>query len=322
MARMRQKTRRAILRGAGESDPRLVAFLRDLGGEDLAPATVRGYTADLAHFARWYEAQVGQRFDVASLTFTDVKSYKAHMVNVDRRRAATVNRRLNAVKRLTRWAAEESVLPEDVGRRVKAVRVTKRGAPRGLEAREIHALLRAAQHSPQSQGHRNYAVLQLILQTGIRLSEAAALEVGDVELRPKSGWLTVRYGKGGKERRLPINSSARDALRDYLETRVHKLPDSPLFLSQRGGLGLSSRGIEGVVSEAAGRARLEAHRVSAHRLRHVFALSYLKDHPGALVRLAALLGHESVDTTAIYTQPSREDLAEDLEKGSLNTFGS
>ena len=61
--------------------------------------------------------------------------------------------------------------------------------------------------------------------------------------------------------------------------------------------------------------------VSAHTLRHTFALGYLRDNPGKLLELAGLLGHESLDTTAVYTRPSREDLAADLERSHLNVDG-
>jgi site-specific recombinase XerD len=76
-----------------------------------------------------------------------------------------------------------------------------------------------------------------------------------------------------------------------------------------------------VVSELARRAKIDRVRVSAHTLRHTFAIGYLRHNPGKLVELASLLGHESLDTTAIYTQPSLEDLAEDLERSPLNVHG-
>jgi len=66
------------------------------------------------------------------------------------------------------------------------------------------------------------------------------------------------------------------------------------------------------------RARTHRVPVSAHTLRHTFALGYLRDNPGKLVELATLLGHESLDTTAVYTRPSNEDLAADLERSHLN----
>jgi site-specific recombinase XerD len=78
------------------------------------------------------------------------------------------------------------------------------------------------------------------------------------------------------------------------------------------------RTIQAVITSLARRARLKRAAVSAHTLRHTFALGYLRDNPGKLLELASLLGHDSLDTTAIYTRPSRDDLAADLEHSHLN----
>ena len=100
---MRRKTQRTIVLGATrDPDPRLQAFIEDLAQEDVAPATIKGYRADLLHFASWYEKHVGPRFAVKDLTTVDLKGYRAQMVNVDRLKGSTVNRRLHALKRLCR----------------------------------------------------------------------------------------------------------------------------------------------------------------------------------------------------------------------------
>lgn len=78
------------------------------------------------------------------------------------------------------------------------------------------------------------------------------------------------------------------------------------------------RTIQAVIASLARRARLTRVPVSAHTLRHSFALGYLRDNPGKLVELASLLGHESLDTTAVYTRPSGDDLAAGLERSHLN----
>ena len=84
---------------------------------------------------------------------------------------------------------------------------------------------------------------------------------------------------------------------------------------------MPTRTIQAVIFHLAQRAKIERVRVSAHTLRHTFALNYLRQSPGKLVELASLLGHESLDTTAIYTRPSREELAQDLERSRLNVDG-
>jgi integrase/recombinase XerC len=156
-----------------------------------------------------------------------------------------------------------------------------------------------------------------MLQTGLRVSEVAGLRRADLVIHDRSGSIRVRLGKGRKERLVPLNATARRALTSYLDARDHVKPDDAVFESER-GKSMSVRSIQQVVSELARRAKVTRTRVSAHTLRHTFALGYLRSNPGRLVELANLLGHESVDTTAIYTQPSIESLAESLERSSLN----
>ncbi len=164
-------------------------------------------------------------------------------------------------------------------------------------------------------------MVQLMLQAGLRVSEVAALQVGDATLGDRSGTVRIRHGKGLKARDVPLNATARRALRQHLDHR-HPAPDkdAPLFASSRDGA-MPVRTVQAVMTSLARRARLKRLAVSAHTLRHTFALGFLRDNPGKLVELASLLGHDSLDTTAIYTRPSRDDLAADLERSHLNVDG-
>jgi site-specific recombinase XerD len=189
--------------------------------------------------------------------------------------------------------------------------------PVGLTEVEVTAVLRAAGQSKHGLSKRNYALLQLMLQTGVRVSEAAALQVRDAVLRDRAGSVKVRQGKGGKERDIPLNTSARRGLSAYLETRKPLRPDEPLITSETGA-GISVRSVQSVISELARRAKITRIPVTAHSLRHTFALKFLERSPGKLVELAALLGHESLDTTAVYLRPSQEEMAEGVERSRLN----
>jgi integrase/recombinase XerC len=124
----------------------------------------------------------------------------------------------------------------------------------------------------------------------------------------------VREGKGRKERAVPLNSNARRALRLYLDGREDPQPEDFLFLSERGGKPLAVRTVQATLAELGQRARIRRLPVTPHLMRHTFALRYLKLNPGELVELATLLGHESLDTTALYTRPTADQLAASLER--------
>lgn len=296
----------------------MTPFLASLARDDLAPATLRGYRYDLRHFLGWYRTVQGSAFAVEGLAEYELIAYRQHMVAAGRR-PATVNRRLDALRRLCRWAKGTGVLAADAARDVRPMRMVRNQQPVGLTDIEVHALLRAAGASSHGLAARNYAIVQLMLQAGLRVGEVAALRVTDVVMSDRSGSVRIRHGKGLKAREIPLNATVRRALRQYQEecNSPGQGKDVALFVSSR-DTAMPVRTIQAVISSLARRARLKRVAVSAHTLRHTFALGYLRDNAGKLVELASLLGHDSLDTTAIYTRPSRDDLAADLERSHLN----
>lgn len=168
----------------------------------------------------------------------------------------------------------------------------KASSREGLSDTQANALLRLAQVSRDAQ--RNYAIVQLLLQTGIRLDECSQLALDDIEFGERSGRLTVRQGKGNKARTVPLNASARQALAEYLAPRLHcdptvkavalawprRSPGSPqvtLWQSQKKGrLSTSAmrQMIDVLVRDASARGLVPT-QTSAHTLRHTFARNYL-----------------------------------------------
>jgi site-specific recombinase XerD len=297
----------------------MAAFLLSLERDDLAPATVRGYRYDLRHFLAWRRTVQDGAFVIRDLAGHDLIAYRQHMVSAGRRPAA-INRRLEALRRLCRWARGTGALTSDVAQGVRPVRTVRDRQPVGLTDVEVHAVLRAAGASSHGLAARNYAMVQLMLQAGLRVGEVAALRITDITMNDRSGSVRIRHGKGLKAREAPLNATARRALKQHLERRQASGKDAPLFISSR-ETAMPVRTIQAVITSLARRAHLKRAAVSAHTLRHTFALGYLRDNPGKLVELASLLGHESLDTTAIYTRPSRNDLAADLERSHLNVDG-
>lgn len=289
--------------------------------QDLAPETIRAYLSDLEQLRRWllWLHEGARTVPLARVTTIDLRAFRKHLLHEERRRPATINRRVQTLRLFYRHLAGQGVIAEDPAHALRFVRDADRRRPRALKKHEILALLRAAEASSHGLARRNLAIVQLMLQTGLRVGEVAALTHGDVTIAARSGSVEVREGKGLKQRSVPLNAAARRALSAFLDTTQAKLrrPNDPLFLSKRSSP-LSVRSIENLMLTLARRAGVDRIEVTPHTLRHTFAIGYLRRHPGRLVDLAALLGHESLDTTAIYTRPSKEDLSEDLEALELN----
>jgi integrase/recombinase XerC len=297
--------------GKSGDHPWVASFLKALAREDIASVTVRGYRSDLGLFAAWYDGH-----PIEKLTASDLAHFRQYLSRERAMKPASVNRKLEALRRFCRWAHTTGKLRTNAAAELKLARAPRATRPKGLLAPEVHGLLRAAGQSRRTLARRNYAVVQLLLQAGLRVAEAAALRIEDLEIRDRQGRVHIR-GKGNKERYVPLNATARRALQAYLGEREETGTRDPVFLSDTGAA-LSVRSIQHLISELARRAPITRMAVSAHTLRHTFALGYLKQNPGKLVELATLLGHESLDTTAIYALPSEEDLAADVERSTYN----
>ena len=279
-------------------------FEQALVEEGKSPLTVKNYLSDLKHFATWFEGTNGEALAPQRITLLDVRAYKSHLMTVRKFKPATVNRRLASLSRYCRWAKKQGLMQNDPTDEVKGVSQVK-AAPKALGRLELRRLLREVHKSGVG---RDIAIVEVLANTGLRVGELAKLTLDDLELSARKGKLTVRSGKGNKYREVPLNADARRALRAYLGLWPQD-GDRALFLGQRGN-GLTSSAIWRVVKKYGQRAGLE---ISPHTLRHTFGTRLVRRKGIDLVTVAAMMGHESLETTAIYTQPSEEDMAEAVE---------
>ena len=155
---------------------------------------------------------------------------------------------------------------------------------------------------------RDIALVALLLHTGLRVAELAALRWADLEIRDRSGKLTVRRGKGRKQRTIPLNVEARNALAELRSLRGPGKAQAVLQ-GQRGPL--TERGIQAILAKYAGAARLA--ELSPHVLRHTWCKN-LADSGARLEVIAALAGHESLETTRRYVEPGQDDLAAAVDR--------
>ena len=296
----------------------LGGFQNHLAKRDLAPTTIRVYLHDLSVFQNWLDEVYDAAPPPILQTGTaELAAFRQYLLKEKSQRPATVNRRIQSLRLFFRWLQETYDINDNPAEHLRYVRYARRPQPVALNRQEVIALLNAATNSSHGMARRNSALVQLVLQTGLRVGEVAALCYADIHLDTRSGWVRVQTGKGLKFRQVPLNVTARRTLRDYLETLGELSHDSPLFFSKR-KTPLSVRAVQNLITTLARRAEISRVAVSAHTLRHTFAANYLKTNPGKLVELADLMGHESLDTTAIYTRPSQADLSADLERSALN----
>jgi integrase/recombinase XerD len=285
----------------------------------VAANTLAAYTADLRRYAEWLAGRGCS--DLGDVTEGAVADFLAALREGDERhgpaRASSAARTLAAVRGLHRFAHRDGLLTRDVARDVHPPRPPVR-LPKALSVEQVEALLTAAGPPDVAVGEagtlarrlRDRALLELLYGSGARVSEAVTLAVDDLDL---TGAAVRLFGKGSKERVVPLGRHAVAALGGYL-TRGRPVlaargtpPAGRVFLNSRGAA-LSRQSAWAALAEVAQRAGLSG-LVSPHTLRHSFATHLLDG--GADVRVVQeLLGHASVTTTQIYTLVTVDRLRE------------
>jgi len=303
-----RRSSQPVLSDSGEAA--ITLYTRYLYDEqDMTAGTRRSYLSEVRQFAAWCEASWSDGHDTPvafaphHITTPLLTQYRSYLQTVRRMQPTTINRILVGLKRYCGWATEVGLLDRDPARVVKLIPQVK-SAPRHLSDGEEQALLAAViKHGPL----RDQTILTLLLHTGVRAHEVCGLQVRDVTVNKRSGVLQVR-GKRNKYREVPLNSTARDALSAYLATLPKDAP--ALFCSQKTGALLTERALGYLVAKYTILAKVDD--VSPHDLRHRFGYRMATMVP--LHRLAQIMGHDSLDTTMIYVQGTKQDLQQEVEK--------
>lgn len=281
-------------------------FLRHLAGAGFSGDTVRSYRSDLAVFATWFEQSSGEKLVAGGITRNDVQRFIAFQRTVRKFAPTTTNRRLACLRRFFVWAIAEGLRESDPTSGIANVPAVP-PPRRSLDRSQLNGLIRAVEKHGKP---RDVAIVKVLRYTGIRVAELCALTSGDVDVSERKGTLIVRQGKRGKFRIVPLHAEARQALWAYNEVRP-KVEDDHVFISQRTKRGVTPRAVERIVAKYARIAGLE--EVTPHVLRHSFG----KDALGSgmdVVTVAALLGHENLKTTMIYTRPSEAELQAAIDR--------
>jgi len=290
------------------------AFLEMMSAERGAAAnTIAAYTRDLEDYCA---ALSSKGRTVLTVGRDEVASYIAS-IEAQGLAASSAARRLSAIRQLHRFLMSEGLRKDDPARIAPAPK-TRRALPKVLSVDEVDTLLARAQSEAEDQSasasvseaaQRLYVLLELLYATGLRVSELVALE--RKSLMRDASYLSVT-GKGGKERIVPLNDRARDALVAW-KGRIEKTGPGKFMFPAKGAEGHLARQVFARDLKAlAGRAGIASAKISPHVLRHAFA-SHLLQYGADLRVVQMLLGHADIATTQIYTHVLDEHLRELLE---------
>ena len=286
----------------------ITGFLLDWELRGRSQTTVRLYRSCLNVLARWLEDQGAA--DVEAITITELRGFMlatqqrpASSVNPRRPQsadghtpsAATLQTYVKAIKLLFKWLVEEEVIAKNPALRLQKPMGEKRVRPT-FTLEHINAMFGACDLN-KSLGFRDYVLMLLLLDTGVRVSELCSIKVDDVQ----EGFIKI-FGKGRKEREVGVSPTTSKYLWKYLHLhRASADDDVRALFTNISGRPLTAWGVEQVlkrVQEAAGITDLV---LTAHKFRHTFARTWL-ERGGELYSLSRLMGHSSVKVTEIYLE--------------------
>ncbi len=278
-------------------------FFRYLEVEkEVSYYTIKSYKEDLFLFKEF----LGEK-KTKEVTHLDLRRFIAYLrTRGDSKR--TISRRLSCLRSFYKFLLREGYIKKNPTLTIGGVKLDK-PLPKFLSYNDI-VLLLDREGEKDYFALRNLAIIETIYSTGIRVSEAVNLNLGDVDF--VSGVLKV-YGKGKKERILPIGDKALKAIMAYIEKRKlrQEKAKTALFLN-KAGQRITERSVGRIIKRDALRAGI-AISISPHTLRHSFA-THLLDRGADLRSVQELLGHASLSTTQIYTHMTLEGLKKIYEK--------
>lgn len=269
--------------------------------DGLAKASLSSYRSDLVHLSNWLNEQ-----KLASLCDVDELALMHFIAVLSKTlRASSQARYISTFRRFYRHLLARGRISADPTLKI-AMPIKPSRLPMVLTEAQVEALL-AAPQTNTTLGQRDRAMLETLYATGLRVSELVGLKVHEVSF--DMGVVRV-FGKGSKERLVPLGEVAIDWMRSYLaEARpalLNRRQSNDLFVTGRGAA-MTRQAFWQMIKRYAERAGMDPGRLSPHVMRHAFA-THLLNHGADLRVVQLLLGHSDISTTQIYTHIARERL--------------
>jgi len=297
---------------------------------ERSPLTMKEYRYDLVMFFRFlvrdrnsvpYESefskipihQIDEAF-LQSITTDDLFVFLIYLSRERKAAAATRARKVATLKSFFKYlCAKRKIIREDPSYELDSPKIAQR-LPHYLSLDESVQLLGAASHSDTVSRERDYLILTLFLNCGMRLSELSGINLYAIH----ENTLTV-IGKGNKERTIYLNSACMTALSRYIEVRPRVgLKDPQALFVSRIGNRLSNPMIQNIVKRLLREAGIDTRVYSVHKLRHTAATLMYKYGQVDIRSLQTILGHASVATTQIYTHVDDDSLRAAVDKNPLS----
>ena len=305
-----------------------------------SPNTIKEYNYDLVMFLRFIKIHFNLTDEVdfskipvkdisietiKKITLNDIHAFLSYMAVELNSKSATRARKASTIRIFFNYLSQKAHLIEiNPAQNLETPKLDKR-LPKYLNLEESKKLLQVTANEDNRNSQRDYAIITLFLNCGMRLSELVGINLQDIDFEESK--LNV-IGKGNKERTIYLNKACIKALKDYIDIRpkqgvkVDKQNShKALFLSERRER-ISNRTVQYIVDKELRAAGLDTSKYSTHKLRHTAATLMYQYGNVDIRALQELLGHESISTTEIYTHVNNEQVRNAIEKNPLSNISA
>ena len=300
-----------------------------------SPNTVKEYNYDISNFLKYIKKQFKlsnekdfknikiDDMDISimkKITLQDIHGYISYMARELNSSPATRARKISSIRVFFKFLTSKAKLLEiNPAQDLETPKIGKR-MPKYLSLEESKKLLDVTQNQDSRNNIRDYAIITLFLNCGMRLSELVNINITDIDFSESK--MTV-IGKGNKERTIYLNKACMKVIKDYLSIRPHDRVKNDsrdaLFLSERKER-ISNRSVQDIVKKELLKAGLDTKKYSVHKLRHTAATLMYQYGDVDIRALQELLGHESISTTEIYTHVNDERVRDAVENNPLSNL--
>lgn len=296
-----------------------------------SPNTVKEYNYDLNRFLKYLKYHFKltdtkniDEIDIYDLTLEtinkveldDIHSYLFYLANTFQSKPATRARKVASIRVFFKYLSQKGLISQNPAMNLETPKLGKR-IPKYLSLDDSKKLLEVANSDDDRNKERDFAILTLFLNCGMRLSELVGINKKDIDFSENK--LNV-IGKGNKERAIYLNKACVNAINLYLAVRpkvgIKKGSEDAMFLSERLER-ISNRTVQHIVKQELLKAGLDTNKYSVHKLRHTAATLMYKYGNVDIRALQELLGHESISTTEIYTHVDNEQIRNAVEDNPL-----
>lgn len=282
-----------------------------------SPLTIKEYTIDLQLFQRYLIDNCGfpEDFDVKEISRYEITDFLADSILVEENSPVTRNRKLYSIRSFFKYLQKNEIIKENPALLIEASKTEIRSEPIYMKLNEARRYIEVIINDDNINKTRNLAIVKLFLYTGLRVSELVNLDLENIDFVNKS---IKFFGKGNKERTIPLHDDILEAIKNYLQVRQsikikNKEDQNALFIS-RHGRRINVRTVQLMVKKYAKLAGIKnASKITPHKLRHTFA-SLLYYQTKDLKIVQDLLGHSNIATTQIYTHTDIEEKIQAINK--------